>query len=181
MKSFRLILAALLITPLFSLAGCTSFKAQERFDIGYTHNREDPVFIEKVIFDKSFYDAPGIISLDWKEVGKITVPAPPFPPVPQKIFIRWFDYKQQVFYETTVKIPIEAAKVVTDLPKPRFGSRIITTGVLPNGEAVVWVSNSLRASIGTWIELARAQGRQVEGDVENYRPQIEEMRQLGEI
>ncbi len=181
MYLLRMILSTLLISTLVWVGGCVPLIPQEKFDIGFSAPKSDPVYIEKIIYDNSWAMSAGILSLDWKEVGKIIVPAPPYPPVPQKIFIRWFDYKQQVFYETTVDIPREAAKVVASVPKPQFGSRIITTGVLPNGQAVVWVSNSLRDSTGTWIELARAQGSQVEGDVENYRAQTEEMRQLGEI
>lgn len=67
------------------------------------------------------------------------------------------------------------------LSEPRFGGRILTTGVLPSGEAVVWVSNGLDERVGTWVEVARAQGHAAKGDPNRHKAQTEEMRERGEI
>jgi hypothetical protein len=141
------------------------------------------VYIEQIRLGKFYSIPPGILGLDqgWERVGKLIVLAPPYPPFPQEIFVRWFNYKQQQFYEATVPLKEDALLVFRDLPQPEYGRRLIVTGVLPDGQAVVWVTNAKVARFGTWIEAGRVQGRQTEGDVEDYRPQIESMRKRGRI
>jgi len=168
---------------LFLIAGCSGvgFLQCPPFDLGFTAPKEEPVFIEDVQFDEVPVDSPGILSFDWKRVGQLTVLAPPYPPFPQEIFVRWFNYKQQRFYEATVPLQEDALQIYRDLPEPQFGRRLIVTGVLPDGQAVVWVATDHAPKFGPWVEVGRVQGRQVEGDVENYRPQIESMRKRGRI
>jgi hypothetical protein len=74
-----------------------------------------------------------------------------------------------------------AFQIYRDLPKPQYGRKLIVTGVLPDGQAVVWVANAKVARFGTWIEVGRMQGRQVEGDPDQHRNTTAEMREHGEI
>ncbi len=170
---------------LFTLAGCSSvgFRQGTPFNLGYTAPLGEPVYIEQVRIGKFYSIPPGILGLGlgWERVGKLIVLAPPYPPFPQEIFVRWFNYKQQRFYEAAVPLKEDTLQVYRDLSEPEYGRRLIVTGVLPNGQAVVWAANSKVARFGTWVEVGRVKGQQVEGDVENYRPQIESMRRRGRI
>jgi hypothetical protein len=174
---------ALCLLGLFTFVGCSSFGFRQGppFNLGYTAPKEEPVFIENVRFDDVPVDYPGILSFDWKRVGQLTVLAPPYPPFPNEVFVRWFNYKQQRFYEATVPLKENAFQIYRDLPKPQYGRKLIVTGVLPDGQAVVWVANAKVARFGTWIEVGRMQGRQVEGDPDQHRNTTAEMREHGEI
>ncbi|OEU54080.1 MAG: hypothetical protein BA871_09870 [Desulfuromonadales bacterium C00003096] len=107
--------------------------------------------------------------------------APPYPPFPHEIFVRWFNYRQQRFYEATVPLKEDALQIYRDLPKPRFGRRLIVTGVLPDGQAVVWAASDHAPKFGPWVEVGRVQGRRAEGDPDQYRNTTAEMRERGEI
>jgi hypothetical protein len=180
----RFVLAFCLL-GLFLIAGCSGvgFRNGPPFDLGYTAPLGEPVYIEQIRLGK-FYSIPsGIlgISQDWQRVDALIVLAPPYPPFPYEIFVRWFNYKQQRFYEATVPLKEDALQIYRDLPKPQYGRRLIVTGVLPDGQAVVWVASDHAPKFGPWVEVGRVQGRRVQGDVENYRPQIESMRKRGKI
>ena len=84
----------------------------------------------------------------------------PPPPVPRQIYIYWFNYRQQVFYEATVPLKKDAAKTMFSLPKPRFGGPVLVTGVKPDGTAVVWVAPSPKGSTHwRWPRCARSLSR----------------------
>lgn len=174
---------ALCFLGLFLITGCSGggFRQGPPFDLGYTAPKEEPVFIEDVRFDGVPVDYPGILSFDWKRVGQLTVLAPPYPPFPHQIFVRWFNYKQQRFYEATVQLQEDAQVIMRRLPKSDYGDLMIVTGVLPDGQAVVWVTNGHAPKFGTWVEVGRIQGRQVEGDPDTHRNTTAEMRERGEI
>ena len=174
---------ALCLLGLFLIAGCSGAGLRQGppFDLGYTAPKEEPVFIEDVRLDGLPVMPGGILGQDWQKVSGLIVLAPPYPPFPQEIFVRWFNYKQQRFYEATVPLKEDALQIYRDLPKPQYGRRLIVTGVLPDGQAVVWVASDHAPKFGPWVEVGRVQGRQAEGDVENYRPQIDSMRKRGRI
>jgi hypothetical protein len=174
---------ALCFLGLFFIAGCSGvgFRQGLPFDLGYTAPKEEPVFIEDVRLDGMPVMPGGILGQDWQRVSGLVVLAPPHPPFPHQIFVRWFNYKQQRFYEATVPLKENAFQIYRDLPKPQYGRKLIVTGVLPDGQAVVWVANAKVARFGTWIEVGRMQGRQVEGDPDQHRNTTAEMREHGEI
>ena len=173
------LLSLLLAATLFLTTSCGFSFLPIKYDVGFSAHKENPVYIEKVIYDDTWYSSGGILSLDWKEVGKIMVISPR--PVPKKIFIRWFNYKQQWFYEATVPLPENTEATLRGLPKPEYGNPILTIGVLPDGGVVIWVGNSLSERTGTWIEVARVQGHQAEGNPYKYKNTTEDMRARGEI
>lgn len=174
---------ALCLVGLLTLTGCSGFNLRQGppFNLGYTAPKEEPVFIEDVRFEGVHVDYPGILSLDWKRVGQLTILAPPHPPFPKIIFVRWFNYKQQRFYEATVPLQEEALDLMRNLPKSDYGGLLIVTGVLPDGQAVVWVANAHAPKFGTWVEVGRVQGRQAEGDPDRYRNSTAGMRKRGRI
>ena len=104
-------------------------------------------------------------------------------PVPKKLFLRWFNYRQQKFYEATVNLPDKTEQILKQLKKtkPEHGFLGIVAGVKGDGEAVVWATNGSSAKYNTWIEVARQMGREVPGDADNYEPHIKYMRERGEI
>lgn len=173
----------LCLLGLLLFAGCSGFGLHQSpsFDLGYTAPKEEPVFIEDVRLDGVHVDYPGILSFDWKRVGQLTVLAPPYPPFPQEIFVRWFNYMQQRFYEATVPLREDASDVMRHLPESDYGGLLLVTGVLPDGQAVVWVANAHAPKFGTWVEVGRVQGRRAEGDPDRYRNTTAEMRERGEI
>lgn len=179
-RYIRLILIALIMTGmLLSTAACQAILPAPRFDLAFSTPENEPVFIEEATYDDTWIGRGGIMFCCWERAGAVNVISPR--PVPKKIFIRWFNYKQQKFYEATAFLPENTEATMRRLPKPRFGDAIITTGVLPNGEVVVWVSNGLSERTGTWVEVARVQGHQAEGNPGDYKSQTEEMRERGEI
>ncbi len=155
-------------------------KQDPNYTISYCSADKEPVWIEKVKYDNYPIKSGGMVLGNWQVAAGLIALFPP-PPVPKKIYIYWFNYRQQVFYEATVPLQPNAADIMENLPTPDISRPVLTTGVLPDGSAVVWVSNSLSADYGSWIEVGRAKGRLAEGDVNNYRLQTEDMRQRGEI
>ncbi|MDA8139734.1 MAG: DUF2931 family protein [Desulfobacteraceae bacterium] len=183
MKKQRAFIVLLAILCLCSLvvAGCSKPSSPPRFDIAFATPEGEPVFIEKAVYDDAWIGHCGIMMCCWKEVGKINVLAPPFPPVPSKVRIRWFNYKQQKYYEATVHLPQDSKKIMRSLPNPDKDNLIITTGVQPDGQVVVWFSDGLSEHSGTWIEVGRTQGQEVPGDPAEYSTHTEDMRKRGEI
>ena len=174
---YRTLLPALLIIGICLMA-CS--KKEPNYTISYCTADKEPVWIEKVKYDNYPIKSGGMLLSGWQQALGLIALFPP-PPVPKKIYIYWFNYRQQVFYEATVSLQPDAADIMENLPTPDISRPVLTTGVLPDGSAVVWVSNSLSADYGSWVEVGRAKGRLAEGDVNNYRLQTEDMRQRGEI
>ena len=181
MKKFSCVsIAVLIFTVVFT--GCTGLgrSGSDRYSISYCSADNEPVYIERVKYDQYNVMPGGILMGGWQIAGGSIELFPP-PPVPKQIYIYWFSYRQQVFYEATVPLKENADKIMYDLPKPRFGGPLLVTGVLPDGTAVVWVANGSNAKFSTWIEVGRTIGHLVDGDVENFRSQTEEMRRREEI
>ncbi len=178
-------LFAIGLLALFTLAGCSGFNFRQGtpFDLGYTAPLGEPVYIEQVRIDKFYSIAPGILGInqDWQRVDGLIVLAPPYPPFPSEVFVRWFNYKQQRFYEATVPLKEDTPRIYRDLPKIGYGRKLLIIGVLPDGQAVVWVANAKVARFGTWIEVGRVQGQQAERDPDQRRNTTAEMRERGEI
>ncbi len=176
---------ALCLLGLFLIAGCSGagFRNGTPFDLGYTAPLGEPVYIDQIRLGKFYSVPPGILGLDqgWERVGKLIVLAPPYPPFPHEILVRWFNYKQQRFYEATVTLKEDALQIYRALPKPQYGRRLVVTGVLPDGQAVVWAASDHAPKFGRWIEVGRVQGRRVEGDPDQHRNTTAEMRERGEI
>lgn len=178
---FRFVIAALVTVVLFS--GCATALLSEpmMYTITYCSADKEPVWIEKVKFDEYWVEPAGILMGNWKLARKAVILFPP-PPVPKEIYVYWFNYKQQVFYEATVPLKKNAAEQMQKLPIHESGEvRYLTTGVLPDGKAVVWVSNGDWAKDSIWIEVGRAQGKRAAGDPTSRKNTTEEMRQRGEI
>ena len=173
------IIAAVLIVTLTACTGL-GVSSHARYTISYSTVDSEPVYIEKVKFDKNNVMPGGILMGGRKRAMGMICLFPP-PPVPNQVYIYWFNYRQQVFYEATVHIQNNAAKVMHDLPQLKFSGNFLVTGVKPDGTAVVWVTNGSNAKFSTWVEVGRAKGERVAGDVENFRDQTEGMRKRGEI
>lgn len=179
-RNIRLILGVIYLTGmLLSLTACQAILPAPKFDIAFATPNNEPVWIENLAYDDAHIGSAGIMFCCWNEAGKIMITASR--PVPKKIFIRWFNYKQQKFYEATALLPENTKATLRSLPKPEYGNPILTVGVLPDGVAVVWVSNDLSELTGTWIEVARVQGHQAEGNPYKYKNTTEDMRERGEI
>ena len=174
------IIAAVVIAII--LNACTGLGKPyiERYDISYCSVDNEPVWIEKVLFDHYPVKSGGGMMGGWMMAGGYILLFPP-PPVPKEIYIYWFNYRQQVFYEATVPLKKDAAKTMSSLPKPRFGGPVLVIGVKPDGTAVVWVTNGGDARFSTWIEVGRAKGHLAKGDPANYKNTTEGMRKRGEI
>jgi len=182
-RAMRCVLAVLLTAALLSACAGTSLRQPMMYDITYCSADKEPVYIEKVKFDQYYVLAAGIVMGYWQRAQKSTALFPP-PPVPKQVYIYWFNYRQQVFYEATVPLLENASEIMRNLPPPPYGGRgrpYLTTGVLPDGTAVVWVSNGDWAKDSTWIEVGRAKGRLAAGNPDNHRNTTEGMRQRGEI
>ena len=177
MKSFFHVLPVLVCAGII-LISCS--KKEPNYTISYCSADNEPVWIEKVKYDNYPVKEGGGMMGGWKQTMGLISLFPP-PPVPKKIYIYWFNYRQQVFYEATVPLQPDAADIMENLKPPKYGRYVLTTGVLPDGSAVVWVSNSLSAQTGDWIEVGRARGRLAEGDPDSRKNTTEEMRQRGEI
>ena len=181
MKKFSCVFIVVLIFALM-LTACTGFEKShiDRYTISYCSADNEPVWIEKVNFDQYPVKSGGGMMGGWKMAMGSIVLFPP-PPVPKQIYIYWFNYRQQVFYEATVPLQENAEEIMYSLPKPRFGGPLLVTGVLPDGTAVVWVANGSNANFSVWIEVGRTKGHLAEGDPASRKNTTEEMRQRGEI
>ena len=176
--SHGIIAVALLIL----LTACTGLGSSysDRYDISYCSADNEPVWIEKVQFDRYPVKSGGGMMGGWMMAGGYILLFPP-PPVPRQIYIYWFNYRQQVFYEATVHLKKDAAKTMFSLPKPRFGGPVLVTGVKPDGSAMVWVTNGGDAKFSTWVEVGRAQGTLAPGDPESRRNSTESLRRRGKL
>lgn len=179
-RNIRLILIALLLNGMMlSITACQTILPAPKFNIAFATPENEPVWIENLAYDGAHVGSAGIMFCCWKKAGKTMIIAPR--PVPKTIFIRWFNYKQQKFYEATVPLPENTEATLRSLPQKKDSTYKITTGVLPDGRVVVWVSNGLSERTGTWIEVARIQGHQAEGNPYKYKNTTEDMRARGEI
>ena len=172
---------ALLILLTVSCAQMTGCQPPPRFDLAFSTPKGEPVYIERVVYDDAFSGVCGMLTCCWKRARKINVLAPPYPAVPKKIFVRWFNYKQQKYYEGTAILHEDTEKKLRRLRKVNLSNHKLTTGVMPDGQIVVWISNGMSEKSGTWIEVARAQGHVAEGDPAAYSTHTEDMRKRGEI
>ena len=173
----RMLLPVLLMIGM-CLVSCS--KKEPNYTISYCSADHEPVWIEKVRYDKGNVLEGGMVLGNWQVAASIISLFPP-PPVPKTIYIYWFNYRQQVFYEATVPLQPDAADIMENLEPPKYGRYVLTTGVLPDGSAVVWVSNSLSAQTGRWIEVGRAKGRLAEGDAQDFHDQTVSLRRRGKI
>jgi hypothetical protein len=152
-----------------------------KYTISYCSADKEPVNIDKVKYDQRWVKSGGMILGYWKHTSGDILLFPP-PPIPKQIYIHWFNYRQQVFYEATVPLKDNAAEIMQQLPPhPWEGDPYLTAGVLPDGSAVVWVSNGNWVKYSLWVEVGRAKGRRVAGDVENFRAQTEYLKRRGDI
>lgn len=180
-KVFRFAITALVTVVL--LTGCTTTLLSKSmlYDISYCSADNEPVFIEKVKYDQTEVFGGGIVMGYWKRTSGSILLYPP-PSVPKEIYIYWFNYRQQVFYEATVPLKKNAEEIMRKLPIHEYGEvRYLTTGVLPDGKSVVWVSNGTWSKDSIWIEVGRAQGKRAAGDPASRKNTTEEMRKRGEI
>lgn len=173
------LMALILASMLLTTAACQAILPAQKFDIAFSTPENEPVFIEEAIYDDTWVGRGGIMFCCWERAGAVNIITPR--PVPKKIFIRWFNYKQQKFYEATVHLPENTEATLRSLPKPEYGNPLLTVGVLPVGLMVVWLSNDLSELTGTWVEVARVQGHQAKGNPSKYKNTTEEMRERGEI
>ncbi len=170
----------LLILFIVSFITVSCSNKDPEYTVSYCTADKEPVWIERVKFDDYPMKSGGMLLNGWKQALGLIELFPP-PPVPKQIYIYWFNYRQQVFYEATIPLQKDAAKIMKALPKPDYGRYVLTTGVLPDGSAVVWVGNSLSSLTGTWTEVGHAKGHLAKGDPASRKNTTEEMRQKGEI
>lgn len=180
-KIFRFAITALVAAVLLTACATALLSEPMLYTITYCSADNEPVWVERVKFDQSEVMEAGILTGPWKNAGKAVALFPP-PPVPKEIYVYWFNYRQQVFYEATVPLKKNAAEIMRTLPKSEYEGRpYITTGVLPDGKAVVWISNGPWPGDSTWIEVGRSQGKRAAGNPNDYKSQTEDMRKRGEI
>ena len=177
MKSFFHVLLVFVCAAIV-LMSCS--KKEPSYTISYCSADNEPVWVEKVKYDNYPIKEGGGMMGGWKQAMGLIALFPP-PPIPKKIYIYWFNYRQQVFYEATVSLQPDAADIMENLPTPDISRPVLTTGVLPDGSAVVWVSNSLSADYGSWIEVGRAKGRLAQGNVQDFHDQTVSLRRRGKI
>ncbi len=92
-------------------------------------------------------------------------------PFPDYIGIRWFSFAEQKFYERVFSLPEgleekmrEHATYTTSLGTFSRPRDMLTIGLAPGGQMVLWINNQ----IGNEIEVGRMQANEVEGDASNY-------------
>ncbi len=171
-----------LILLVVMLSACSSLEKthSEKYTISYCSTGDEPVWIEKVKFDDYPVKSGGGLIGGWKRaMGMISLF--PTPSVPKQVYIYWFNYRQQVFYEVTVPIQKNAAEIMYNLPQLKFSANFLVTGVKPDGTAVVWVTNGSNAKFSTWVEVGRAQGTLAPGDPESRRNSTESLRRRGKL
>jgi hypothetical protein len=109
----------------------------------------------------SFYIPNGYISYKgWGEEGATHVAGETFKPLPVKLYIHWFSYAEDKFYEGTFDLPYDKIlklfrEGIEDVGHGRNTYQAIIVGLAPEGEVTVFLSgigatvevvNNLRAS-----------------------------------
>ena len=168
--------SALLLVAFF-VAGCASAPGNEMTAyIGVGAPKHYDVWVEVFELEASgvrHWRRPmGSVSCCWKgphgPTGKGGGPMKPFP---KYIGIRWFSFAEQKFYERVFSLPegLEEkmrshANYTTSMGTFSRPRDILTIGLAPGGQMVLWISNQ----IGNEIEVGRRQANEVGGDVSNY-------------
>ncbi|OHY72080.1 DUF2931 family protein [Marinobacter sp. AC-23] len=98
-------------------------------------------------------------------------------PFPNYIAIQWFSFAEQKFYQKIFSLPKELERKMSEhvtyttvmgaFSQPR---KILTVGVAPGGQVVLWISNRPDNA----IEVGRFQANEIEGDTSTYQVRTEE-------
>lgn len=98
-------------------------------------------------------------------------------PFPDYIGIRWFSFAEQKFFERIFSLPdglqekmSEHASYTTAMGTYSRPRNILTIGVAPGGQMVLWIYNSADNE----LEVDRLQANEVEGDASKYAVRTEE-------
>ncbi|WP_148863232.1 DUF2931 family protein [Marinobacter fonticola] len=98
-------------------------------------------------------------------------------PFPNYIAIQWFSFAEQKFYQRLFSLPEgledrmrEHATYTTSMGTFSRPRDILTIGLAPGGQIVLWIQNQ----IGNEIEVGRLQANEIEGDASRYQVRTEE-------
>lgn len=172
------------------LCGCSSPVISESrvwyFQVAAPKHYE--VWVEHLELEASgirhWQQAPGVVSCCWKGDEGPRGKGGRMAPFPDYIGIQWFSFAERAFYQQLIILPNEwKQQMLISAPYEtshgtRYGPRnILTLGLAPRGEIVVWIKNQ----IGNEIEVARLQANEIEGDASVYKTRVSDyMERSGE-
>ncbi|OHY72079.1 hypothetical protein BCA33_19375 [Marinobacter sp. AC-23] len=169
------LLTLLLITPF--VTGCVSTPKSSNFigRVSVAAPEHYKVWVEHVELEASgirHWRMPmGGVSCCWKGPYGPTGSGGSMEPFPDYIAIQWFSFAEQKFYQRLFSLPkglkermrkhVTYTTVMGTFSRPR---KILTIGLAPGGQIVLWISNRPDNA----IEVGRLQANEIEGDVSNY-------------
>lgn len=177
----RTIVSALLIG--IFLQGCASHAGSSEFTsyVSVAAPQHYKVWVEHFELETSgvrHWRMPiGYVGCCWKGPDGPVGDGGPIEPFPDYIAIQWFAFAEQKFYQRLFSLPEgleekmqKHASYQTNMGTYSRPRNILTIGLAPGGQIVLWISNH----IGNAIEVARLQANEIEGDASNYEVGTEE-------
>ncbi|MBW4933868.1 DUF2931 family protein [Marinobacter sp. F4206] len=167
----------LVVYILFSMAGCTVYKPKSETDWYFqlaTPKHYD-VWVEHLEFELSgvrhWYHPAGTMSCCWRGPSGPSGIMGSLDPFPNYVGLQWFSLAEQTFYQRLIEVKSEwKARMLEDAPVTTAGGieygprNILTFGLAPGGEIVIWI----KSQIGNEVEIARLQANEIEGDPAEY-------------
>jgi len=164
------------------LSGCASgpdsaFKAY----VGVGAPKHYRVWVEHLEFEASgvrHWRMPmGTVSCCWRGPRGPSGSGGFMEPFPDYIAIQWFSFAEQKFYQRLFSLPEgledkmrEHATYTTSMGTFSRPRDILTIGLAPGGQIVLWIQNQ----IGNEIEVGRMQANEIEGDASQYQVRTKE-------
>ncbi|MGM0766869.1 MAG: DUF2931 family protein [Pseudomonadota bacterium] len=129
------------------------------------------IWVQYMEFEKSgvraWHQAPGFVSCCWVGEDGPRGPGGRLEPFPNYVAVQWFSYAEQKMYQRLISISPDWRKKMQDraiyfTSKGKFKAprNILTFGLAPGGQIVVWAKNQ----VGNEIELDRLKANEIEGD-----------------
>ena len=101
-------------------------------------------------------------------------------PFPNFIGIQWFSLAEKIFYQRLITVKPEWQKQMRELAPIRTAvgtvyepRNILTFGLAPGGQIVVW----MKGQIGNEVELARLKANKIGGDPSDYEALLRSYRE----
>lgn len=173
------VLSILLLTSLL-LTGCSAVSSEKEDVVKWHFQLATPkhynVWVEHLELERSgvrhWSHPAGSLGCCWKGPDGPRGITGGMQPFPNFIGIQWFSFAEQAFYQRLISIPDDwqdlmraPARYVTSLGEFSGPRNILTLGLAPGGEIVVWIKNQ----IGNEIEIARLQANEIEGEAFRYK------------
>lgn len=172
----------LVFCAFFLASGCAAHK--QKNDIDWYFQLATPkhydVWVEHLEFELSgvrhWYHPAGTMSCCWRGPNGPRGIMGSLEPFPNYVGIQWFSLAEQTFYQRLIAVKPEwKARMRENAPIKtsrgiEYGPRnILTFGLAPGGEIVVWI----KGQIGNEVEIARLQANEIDGSPEDYEVLVE--------